>query len=151
MRSGTIVVGKVKKTYMQQKKHFSQFSENEYTYLENSLKNIDLSSITVSRHLKSKDIKFDIEDIYDSLKSTHLNEMIIEYNQTPKGNLLDKRVLIRSIAAYDVFINGKKEKCNLCFVISILTHELVTVYYNLADDKHTSIDMRRYNRNLKII
>lgn len=150
MRSGIIEMGKVKKTYGQQKKHFSQFSEVELDFLKNSLRNIDLNSITASRHLKSKNIKFDIEDIFDTLQSANLDEMIIEYNQTPKKDILDKRVLVRSAKAYDVYIDNKIEKCNLCFVISILTCEIITAYYNRAEDNHTSIDMRRYNCNLKI-
>lgn len=150
VRSGTIEMGKVKKTYGQQKKHFSQFSETELDFLKNSLRNIDLNSITISKHLRFKDIKFDLQDIFDTLQSNDLSKMIIEYNQTPKGSFLDKRVLVRSTKSYDVYIDNKIKKCNLCFVISILTCEIITAYYNRAEDNHTSIDMRRYNCNLKI-
>lgn len=77
--------------------------------------------------------------------------MIIEYNSTNNYGKIDKRVLIRSKKSYFVDIDNTLTECNLCFVISIITGQIITAYYNEVNDNHNTIDWLRYDKSLKII
>ena len=152
MRKGHIKRGVVKRTQNQEKKHFSQFTTEELVYLENKIKSINTNCLKPSYHLSSKtDIKYKIDDIAAVLKDDEVKNRIIEYNYTKTRYKTDERVLLRSKEEYQVLVNGKTLKCNLCFVISILTNEIITVYYNESKDNHNTIDWTRYNNNLEII
>ena len=150
MREGNINRGYVKTTVNQQKKHYTQMSKEELAFLKNQIQNI--KDIKPSWHLENKtSIKYKMEDIFKVVNDLDLENRIIEFNTTPSRRTLDKRVLLRSKEVYSVDINGKQTNCNLCFVISIKSHELITVYYNEYNDFHNTIDWKRYDENLKII
>lgn len=152
MRKGHINKGFVKKTNNQRKKHFSQFSKGEFVYLENKIKKLDLKQIKSSRHLNLKSsISYKKDDIIAVLSDEDIKNRIIEFNITPSKGSIDRRVLLRSKEEYDVLINNNIKKCNLCFVISIITGDLITVYYNESNDSHDTIDWRRYDNDLQII
>ena len=150
MRKGNINRGYVKTTVNQQKKHYTQMSKEELAFLKNQIQNI--KDIKPSWHLENKtSIKYKMEDIFKVVNDLDLENRIIEFNTTPSRGTLDKRVLLRSKEVYSVDINGKQTNCNLCFVISLKSHELITVYYNEYNDSHDTIDWNRYDENLKII
>lgn len=150
MRKGNINRGYVKTTVNQQKKHYTQMSKEELTFLKSQIQNI--KDIKPSWHLENKaSIEYKMEDVFKVVTDLDLENRIIEFNTTPSRGAIDKRVLLRSKEVYSVDINGKQTNCNLCFVISIKTHELITVYYNEYNDSHNTIDWKRYDENLKII
>ena len=150
MRKGTFRKGFIKTTYNQKKKHYTQFSEEEFNYLENKIKNI--TTVYPSWHLVEKeDILVKRKDILKVLKDSNIKELIIEYNVTGNKPKKDKRVLLRSRDEYLVESNEGTVKCNLCFVISILKNEIITAYYNNINDNHSSINWERYDKNLKIV
>ena len=150
MRKGNINRGYVKTTVNQQKKHYTQMSKEELTFLKSQIQNI--KDIKPSWHLENKaSIEYKMEDVFKVVTDLDLENRIIEFNTTPSRGAIDKRVLLRSKEVYSVDINGKQTNCNLCFVISIKTHELITVYYNEYNDSHNTIDWKRYDKNLKII
>jgi hypothetical protein len=149
--------GKVKATNGQQKKHVTQMTREEISYLVQKCKNIPLQKVTISKHLLQKGISFKKADILTTLQTSNLNSLIIEYNETPKSNgSTDKRVLIRSNISKDVEFetkNGKKftSPAQMCFVISLKTYEVITVYWNKSNDGHTTMDWSRYQKHLKIL
>lgn len=150
MRKGIINKGFVKRTFNQKKKHYTQLSEDELNYLENKLKG--LKNIRPSWHLvEKKDILVKRLDIFNVIKDSNLKELIIEYNVTLSRNGADKRVLLRSRDIYNVNIGDKNLKCNLCFVISISRGEIITAYYNSAEDNHDTINWERYDKDLKVM
>lgn len=149
MRKGIINRGLVKKTYKQQKKHYTQLSIEELDYLEKMLHN--LKKIRPSWHLvEKKDILIKKKDILKVIKDSEIRNLIIEYNTTKKSYGIDKRVVLRSKEVYNVEIGENIIECNLCFVISILSGEVITAYYNNINDNHENIDWARYNKNLKV-
>lgn len=90
------------------------------------------------------------------LKKDNLMDLIIEYNETPTYNRLERRVLLRDNdimkVKYTKEDNSNFEKeSNLCFVICLDNSKVVTAYYNLVDDNHETLIDERYNENLKII
>ena len=149
MRKGSINRGKVKRTYRQEKKHFTQFSQEELTYLEGEIRK--LKKVIPSWHLVEKrDILVKKSDILKVIKDSDIKSLIIEYNETLKSTGIDKRVVLRSRESYSVCIGDNTIECNLCFVLSILKGEIITAYYNDINDNHDSINWFRYNKDLKI-
>lgn len=149
MRKGSINKGKVKRTYRQEKKHFTQFSQEELTYLEGEIRK--LKKIIPSWHLtEKKDILVKKSDILKVINDSDIKSLIIEYNETSKSTGVDKRVVLRSRESYSVYIDNNMIESNLCFVLSILEGEVITAYYNDINDNHDSIDWLRYNKDLKI-
>ena len=150
MRKGNINRGYVKTTVNQKKKHYTQMSKEELTFLKSQIQNI--KDIKPSWHLENKaSIEYKMEDVFKVVTDSDLENRIIEFNVTPSRGALDKRVLLRSKEVYLVDIDGKEVDCNLCFVISLKSHQLITVYYNEYNDSHDTIDWKRYDENLKII
>jgi hypothetical protein len=150
LRYGEFKKGIISKTEGQVKKHYSQMSKEELMFLQDRLHSLNINDIEVSDHLQNKFIDKGIE-----LKQIpfidNLIPLIIEYNETPTRGFLDRRVLIRTTEKYIVNIKGKNKICNLCVVYSIVSGKVVTAYYNEANDNHDSINMNRYNKNLKVI
>lgn len=144
--------GVIKKTENQRKKHVKQMTRKEQWYLREQIKN--LPNIKFTKHALNNDVDVTIEQIKNTIKEYNY---IIEYNETTDTyGEIDRRVLVRSSRVYKVDfhkIDGSviKGNANLCFVISIDTGNIITTYYNFINDEHKTIDMRRYDKTLKII
>ena len=146
--------GLIKRTKKQMKKHITQMTDEEILFLEVSLKKI--GKLSYSYHVLNKDISFNKADIEKILKEDNLKNCIIEYNETYTQDGLDRRVLLRGTDVKDVLYtkdNGEMFNAlsNLCVVISLVKHRVVTCYWNLANDNHDTIKWDRYNSDLKII
>ena len=144
--------GVIKKTENQRKKHVKQMTRKEQWYLREQIKN--LPNIRFTQHALNNGVDVTIEQIKNTIKEYNY---IIEYNETTDTyGKIDRRVLVRSSRVYKVDfhkIDGSviKGNANLCFVISIDTGDIITTYYNFINDEHKTIDMRRYDKTLKII
>lgn len=144
--------GVIKKTENQRKKHVKQMTRKEQWYLREQIKN--LPNIKFTKHALNNNVDVTIEQIKNTIKEYNY---IIEYNETTDTyGKIDRRVLVRSSRVYKVDfhkIDGSviKGNANLCFVISIDTGYIITAYYNFINDEHKTIDMRRYDKTLKII
>ena len=144
--------GVIKKTENQRKKHVKQMTRKEQWYLREQIKN--LPNIRFTQHALNNNIDVTIEQIKNTIKEYNY---IIEYNETTDTyGKINRRVLVRSSRVYKVNfhkIDGSviKGNANLCFVVSIDTGYIVTTYYNFINDGHRTIDMRRYDKTLKII
>lgn len=136
--------GEISITKEQIKKHYTQCTNEEITYLANRAKCI--TNIRLSKHAKEKDITINLNDVKKILKSKDLKKCIIEYNET-NG---DKRILIRSKEQFPTNVNNSTVYCNLCIVLSLIKNEIVTAYFNSVKDNHDNINIKRYDANLKI-
>lgn len=154
---GIYDIGNIKKTKKQEKKHISQMSEAEKKYLKNKINAINTEDITFSKHIlnKKKEIEFEMENIFEVLNEYDIENLIVEYNETPTNGLIDRRVLLRGDKSYNVrFKSGKGSfisPANICFVISLNTYRIITVYWNKSNDSHKTINWNRYNEDLDII
>lgn len=131
-------------------------SSEELIYLENIFKNMDLTKIHKSYHAKNNGISAELKYIQYVLYKDNIKDLIIEYNETPTKNGIERRVLIRDneeiVVEYNSDTEGKFiEKSNLCFVICIDTCKIVTTYYNTSNDSHNTLNLNRYSQNLNII
>ena len=145
--------GQVKRTDGQRKKHVSQMSEYELHRLCRRIKGLKRlrASSHLSQKVKRKEISFTYDMIWDVLKNIHKSH-IIEYNLTMFNEQEESRVLLRTHKSYPVQIDGKGEvRCNLCFVLSLNRGNIITAYWNEVDDNHTTINLERYDENLKIV
>ena len=144
--------GVIKKTENQRKKHVKQMTRKEQWYLREQIKN--LSNIKFTKHALNNNVDVTIEQIKNTIKEYNY---IIEYNETTDTyGKINRRVLVRSSRVYKVDFHKIddsviKGNANLCFVISIDTGDIITAYYNFINDEHKTIDMRRYDKTLKII
>ena len=144
----------VKTTMYQVKKHFSQMELKEINFLKNKLERIQ-NYISLSFHGQEKNNGISSDTVKSILKSGNFD--IIEYNEVPKFDATEHRVLIRDKQSYisDFYSMGivepRKALCNICFVISLDTGIIVTAYLNKCNDKHDTIDWTRYKKDLKIM
>ena len=135
-------IGTVKKTKGQVKKHASQFAHKEVEQVYNARERVkDLwlkRGIKIGFHLQDKIRNGETKFSYEMTMKTMLNSTIVEYNETGA----DKRILLRSHISH----NGSVQ----CIVVSLLSGKVITSYLNKVDDRHNTLDPRRYDKNLKI-
>lgn len=139
--------GLIKRTDGQRKKHYSQLTQDEYTVLRTKLANVRQQwlrkGITLSYHLQDKMIEGDTTFSLEEAMKCIMFGQIIEYNTTDN----DKRVLLRSTQT----ISHEGKLVNQCIVVSLKTFRVVTSFLNYADDKHTTINLDRYDENLEVV
>lgn len=137
-------VGNIKITKGQIKKHCSMMSRKEMEMLVKVVKSIDTNNLKYANHIHR-------EFLNDTLVKTIKNctpENIKDFSfSTMHKN--DLRVLIRSNYKDIVELDGKVEKCNLCFVIALNTNTIITTWYNSINRQKKNVNMNRYT-NFKI-
>lgn len=151
--TGKFKRGQVNTTPMQFKKHVSQMNKSEIRTLSKRVKaipNLFLSNHVINK-VQDDELSFQPAAIVESLRNVGL-QSIIEYNvvPSPTGHM-DHRILIRTEREFVTSINGSDVACNLCFVLSLDTGRIVTVYWNEARDAHSNVDMDRYTKGLKVV
>lgn len=151
MAYGRINKGEVKETREQVKKHVSQMTKDEVNFLVNRLRDLDISKLQISYHLQQKFIDKDENLLVNSLLREDLADLVVEYNETEQKYGTDRRVLIRLPEEILVDLGYFSRYCNLCIVYSFVKNKVITAYYNKVGDNHSTIDMSRYDKNLKII
>lgn len=148
--------GYVKKTNGQVKKHRVQMTDTEIDYLNEKIKSMIDKDIYFSRHAQNNGITATLEQVIDVLNRESIKDYIVEYNETPFKGVIEHRVLIRDSKRVMVKYNEGKDNefsalSNLCFVLCIDNGKIVTTYYNVDNDSHDTLNLYRYDKNLKII
>lgn len=137
-------VGNVKITKGQVKKHCSQFTRKEMEMLVKVVKSIDTNNLNYASHIHREFIP---ETLVKTIKNcTPDNIKDFSFSTINKNEL---RVLIRSNYKDIVELDGKVQKCNLCFVISLSTNTIITTWYNSINRQKKVVNMNRYT-NFKI-
>lgn len=137
-------IGNIKITKGQVKKHCSQFTRKEKELLVQVVKNIDTNNLKYASHIHREFIN---ETLIKTIKNcTPDNIKDFSFSTMHKNDL---RVLIRSNYKDIVELDGKVEKCNLCFVISLNTNTIITTWYNSIHRQKKVVNMNRYT-NFKI-
>lgn len=152
---GVFKAGWGKNADNQTKKHVDQMTASEKEYLAFLLNGMQ-SGFRIHPHLQMKQqkrlVSFDILTIQKTLRSPHLYNCIKEYSEIEKSEgVVDRRVLVRSSKKERVLIKGKGMlMCNLLFVVSLDTSEIITAYY--SHKNHTyEMNSERYDENLSIM
>ena len=147
--SQKIEKGRVKQTENQLKKHITQMSADEISFLKRRLKQV-YTSYKWSPHFASSSRLFNMMTIERLLRTPDIENCIIEYNQRDN----DKRVLLRSEFSSNVMLEkdgvNYLTDANLCIVIDIFTGEIITAYWNEVGDNHSNVNMKRYTADLQI-
>lgn len=137
------------------KKLGSQMRPEEKTYLLYLIRETD--KIILHPHLQWKrdtgQISFDIMTIYRMFRAKRLAYHLKEFSRIELDDgTIDHRVLIRSNRIELVDIDGHgTQKCNLMFVLSLDTKEVVTAYYVHFRNHFDMPNMARYDAGLDII
>lgn len=146
MLKGEIKKGTIRKTEGQEKKYMSQFKGDDYQKCIIAINNMLHTKIYASYHLRKKSsVSYNMKVICSMLKDGAYD--IIEYNYT-RGN---GRILLESWETFPVDIDGKTVNCTMKVVVEPKTQKIITVWYNSVDDTHTSLNMKRYNKDLEIV
>ena len=144
--------GTDRRTLSQRKKHIIQMSDFEKDLTKKVVKNINLRRLVISPHLYEKmekqGITFSLDIIYDTIKHFDVRENLIEVN---RNNDKSTRILLRSRKILDVNVNGRIEKCKLCFVINLDNGHIVTTYWNTLQNTKRIPNLSNYDKNLNII
>lgn len=152
---GTTNRGVQSETKNQIKKHVKDVSCTELREILDIVELNNLHYIQLSNHVRDKvEVSFSLRHIQELLESNNLENLIIEVNVNfPNDNDSvpdDIRIFVRdSEAVYTTMTNKRTGQvsqipCNMCFVYSLTSNRLVTVYWNPANDNHDSIDWNRY-------
>lgn len=137
-------VGNIKITKGQVKKHCSQFTRKEIEMLVKVVKSIDTNNLKYANHIHREFIN---DTLIKTIKNcTPDNIKDFSFSTIHKDEL---RVLIRSNYKDIVELDGKVQKCNLCFVISLSTNTIITTWYNSINRQKKVVNMNRYT-NFKI-
>lgn len=98
-------------------------------------------------------ISFDLLSIERMFRAKRLRYHIKEYSVIELNDgTIDHRVLIRSNKQEKVAIDGRGlTKCNLMFVLSLDTKEIVTAYYVHIHNHFDNPNMKRYNAELDVV
>ena len=135
-----IVEGNVRRTVGQTKKLFTNLPSSLQKRLVkciNLMLDDNLPFVYHAAHMaRAKQIK-PTYDVIESLEEG--NYSVIEANIVHDKEL---RALIRSDRQY--FSGKRKCNVNLCLVVSITGHCIVTVYENSTTDCHSTLDSQRY-------
>lgn len=152
---GTTNRGVQSETKNQIKKHIKDVSCTELREILDIVELNNLHYIQLSNHVRDKvEVSFSLRDIQKLLESNNLKNLIVEINvnfsNDNDSDPEDIRILVRdSDAVYTTITNKRTGQvsqipCNMCFVYSLTSNRLVTVYWNPANDNHDSIDWNRY-------
>lgn len=152
---GTTNRGVQSETKNQIKKHIKDVSCTELREILNIVELNNLHYIQLSNHVRDKvEVSFSLRRIQELLESSNLENLIIEVNVNFPNDTDsvpdDIRILVRDSEAVYTTITNKRTgqvsqiPCNMCFVYSLTSNRLITVYWNPANDNHDSIDWNRY-------
>lgn len=149
---GSFKNGEVSVTDGQIKKHREQMTSAEIEHVLSSVRN--LPRLRLSRHLKEKmeseRLTIDPKMMGRLLRNPKV-ENLVEYNSTPdREGKRHGRVLLRTTETTTVTVKGRREVCNLCFVVQPDTKQIITAYWNRASDQHKTVDWSRYSDNLPV-
>lgn len=139
----------------QDKKLARQMTRTEKDYLVHIVRETD--RVVLHPHLQWKrdtgQISFDLLSIERMFRAKRLRYHIKEYSVIElTDGTIDHRVLIRSNKQERVDIDGRGlTKCNLMFVLSLDTKEIVTAYYVHIHNHFDNPNMKRYNAQLDVI
>lgn len=131
--------------YSGKRKHSSQIKPHEETGLWKRLNSIQEWEWGFIDHvfdrLKDKQIMVTKTDIISTINHASIIEYKINYCKRNMG--YDERVVLRSKAV----ANGAY---NLNVVYSLTYKQVVTVWLNHIDDRHTTLDWSIYDANMKV-
>lgn len=143
MYKATFKKGTVSRTNNQKKWHVSQISKVTLSAISYKFhQTIQTKGWRLSWHLQKKaNLTFSTEIIQRVLNTGD----IIEYNETRQKYRKSRRILLRdSHDTYETNTNDGVTESNLCIVVDIDSGDVITAYWNAADDNHKNINMRRY-------
>lgn len=128
------------------KKHREQMTQEEKVVLQNkvshalkNIQNVHVSHHAIERFEQKAGYNLDKSLLIDSL----LNSKPVEYkvvNHSVGNN--EERVVLRSSKT-----SNNKE---IVLVYSLTNNVIITFWLNSASDKHSTLDLSKYNKNLTI-
>lgn len=133
------------------RKHRQQMTQEEVMQCASVVSGI--TRLKRHKHLISKNIRINLDHIYLTLGNKNLPKYIIEYNEKydTDMNRWTQRVLFKIPILVKFRDNRNKEREGyLSAVVDITTKEVITAFYNLKEDKHNTLDLSYYTKELRV-
>lgn len=137
----TLIIQEEMSKYTDMRKHHTQMNAYERRELMKRLASISEEDWVVRPHAFDRISEKRIRATRNDMVTAIHNAKLIEYRII--GRMNEERVLIRSRR----FVNGRN---NLNIVYSLTYKEVITVWLNHRDDKHTTLDWSIYNKDMKV-
>ena len=128
----------VKTTDGQQKKHYTQMTNDELKSIKRELSKVNINYIRLSEHATNH-----VTINQKQLRTIFSAYDVIEFNTLIKDRECH-RVLIRSRAKFDIVVDKKLVKAQYCVVYDLTIKKVITIYANCIYDCHETINMDRY-------
>ena len=125
----------------QKKKHVSQLTSNELSLLQIIVSNLQSQQLYLSKHAYSHIPNLTLDEVYYTLSDCSIIEFNITNGDSP-------RLLVRA--------NNPTHCCgeidyNMCMVIELKSHTVISAYCNAHDDTHCTLDPSRYDSSINIV
>jgi hypothetical protein len=117
------------------RKHYKSMSQEEIAFIRKAIGNADgwnFGQHAIDQMLNRNALIYDVVSCFSGYN-------VIEYH-TYTG---EPRVLIRA--------NGRIRNQNICVVIAPKRRAVITVYFNDATDRHSTIDWHQYTKSLNVL
>jgi len=135
----------VKVTPNQRKKHISQLNHTEKHLLQIIVSNLQTQQLYLSKHAYSHIPNLTLDEVYYTLSDCS----IIEFNITNNDSY---RLLIKSNnPTHCCVVDGIEVDYNLCCVIDLVSHTVISCYCNQSTDSHLTLDHGRYDASINIV
>ena len=125
----------------QKKKHVSQLTPNELSLLQIIVSNLQSQQLYLSKHAYSHIPNLTLDEVYYTLSDCSIVEFNITNGDSP-------RLLVRA--------NNPTHCCgeidyNMCMVIELKSHTVISVFCNECTDDHITLDPSRYDSSINIV
>lgn len=129
------------------RKYFTQITVEELASIKGRI--AESKKWNLSKHTRERMVQKRINVSHAKIVENILNSDVIEYkiDRRAKGGqqYLDERVLLEGT---EMVLNGRKVRLKI--VISLTTHDVITVWSNCVNDLHQTLDWSAYDENMEI-
>jgi hypothetical protein len=127
------------------KKHVSQLTENELSLLQIIVSNLQYQELYLSNHSYSHIPNLTLDEVYYTLSDCSIIEFNITNGDSP-------RLLVRANnPTHCRIVDGIEIDYNMCMVIELKSHTVISVFCNECTDIHDSLDPRRYDASINVV
>ena len=127
------------------KKHVSQLTPNELSLLQIIVSNLQSQQLYLSKHAYSHIPNLTLDEVYYTLSDCSIIEFNITNGDSP-------RLLVRANNPTHCHIkNGVEIDYDLCCVIDLSTHVVVSCWLNQSIDTHSTLMYDRYDSSINVV
>lgn len=140
IRTSTIATG----VKVEKRKHYSQMNTSEIKSLYSKLLSVTTKSWRMSDHAEERLVQKRIDASRSRIVDVINHCEIIEYKTVDNGRYTCERIIVR-----DTTLTNKNYNLNVVF--DVTRGVVISVWLNHIKDRHSTLDMLIYDRELQIL